>query len=240
LSIEVVTPRLSAVALRHVAFEDLGFLSAVLDRAGWTVSYCDAAVSDLRDPILQEADLLTVLGGPIGVYESEAYPFLLDEVSLLERRLAQDQPTLGVCLGSQLMARALGARVFAGSTKEIGWGPIILTAAGRSSCLRYLPVDANVLHWHGDTFDLPDGATRLASTANYENQAFAWGAYGLALQFHLEVEPRWLEEWYVGHRFELEAAGIAVPALRAVTQRIAPGLQKHAEDVFGAWLQDHP
>jgi putative intracellular protease/amidase len=112
-------PRRSAVALRHVAFEDLGFLSAILDRVNWTVSYCDAAVSDLRDPILQEADLLIVLGGPIGVYESEAQPFLLNEISLLERRLAQDQPTLGICLGSQLMARALGARVFAGPTKEI-------------------------------------------------------------------------------------------------------------------------
>jgi GMP synthase (glutamine-hydrolysing) len=185
----------------------------------------------------KKADLLIVLGGPIGVYESEAYPFLLNEISLLERRLAQDQPTLGICLGSQLMARALGARVFSGPTKEIGWGPITLTAAGGNSCLRHLSADASVLHWHGDTFDLPDGATRLAATAHYENQAFAWGAHGLALQFHLEVEPRWLEEWYVGHRFELGAAGIAVPALRATTQRIAPGLRKQAEDVFGAWLQ---
>lgn len=130
-----------------------------------------------------------MLGGPIGAYESAAYPFLDREVALLEQRLPRDLPTLGICLGSQLMARALCARVFAGAVKEIGWGPVTLSPEGQTSCLAPLAEGAGVLHWHGDTFDLPAGTGRLASTANYENQAFAYGKNGLGLQFHLEADP---------------------------------------------------
>jgi hypothetical protein len=120
--------------------------------------------------------LLIVLGGPIGAYETDTYPFLAAEIALLERRLMHDRPTLGICLGSQLMAKALGARVFPGPLKEIGWGRIDLTEAGAGSSLASLgSEDSEVLHWHGDTFDLPAGAVRLACNANYENQAFAFG-----------------------------------------------------------------
>src|SRR6478752_4045307 len=94
--------RRSAVALRHVAFEDLGLLSSVLDREGWDVSFCDAAIDDVSHHSIMDADLLVVLGGPIGVYEADAYPFLTREIALLERRLAQGRPTLGICLGAQL------------------------------------------------------------------------------------------------------------------------------------------
>jgi GMP synthase (glutamine-hydrolysing) len=230
--------RRSAVAIRHVAFEDLGLLSAILDQAGWTVSYCDASVNDLAHRSIANADLLVVLGGPIGVYDSEAYPFLNDETRLLERRLAQDRPTLGICLGSQLMARALGARVYPGLIKDIGWGPVTLTSEGEASCLSALGSGGPVLHWHGDTFDLPDNALRLASTPNYENQAFAYGKSALALQFHLEADPSWLEEWYVGHAVELAAVKVSVPALRLATAGVAESLRQQAETVFGRWLAD--
>jgi GMP synthase (glutamine-hydrolysing) len=134
--------------------------------------------------------LLIVLGGPIGAYETDTYPFLAAEIALLERRLMHDRPTLGICLGSQLMAKALGARVFPGPLKEIGWGRIDLTEAGAGSSLASLgSEDSEVLHWHGDTFDLPAGAVRLACNANYENQAFAFGQAALALQFHAEADP---------------------------------------------------
>jgi GMP synthase (glutamine-hydrolysing) len=228
--------RRSAIAIRHVAFENLGFLSAILDEAGWTVSYCDAAVSDLTDPVLQKADLLIVLGGPIGVYDSQPYPFLLHEIALLERRLARDRPTLGICLGSQLMARALGARVYPGPVKEIGWGKLMLTPEGRASCLQHLAESGEVLHWHGDTFELPTDAVRLASTAHYDNQAFAWRSSGLALQFHLEADTRRLEEWYVGHCAELAAARIDIPALRSATLRVSQFARQQADAVFGEWL----
>ena len=229
--------RRTAVALRHVAFEDLGLLSSVLDRAGWDVAFCEAAIDDLGHRSIENADLLIVLGGPIGVYEAEAYPFLSREIQLLERRLKQDRPTLGICLGAQLMARALGARVYAGDTKEIGWGQITLTEQGAATCLAPLAEDgAAVLHWHGDTFDLPNGAMRLASNTHYENQAFAYGRNALALQFHLEADSRQLEEWYVGHAIELSAAGIPVTELRMTTAAVAPQLQDRASRIFGRWI----
>src|ERR1700728_5044191 len=217
----MIQHRRSAVAVRHVAFEDLGLLAPIMEREGWDVSFCEAAVDDLRHPSIRGADLVVVLGGPIGVYETDDYPFLSSEIALIEYRLSRDLPTLGICLGSQLMARALGSRVFKGPIKEIGWGTVDLTGEDRSSCLQALQGDdAVVLHWHGDTFDLPREATRLASNQNYENQAFAYGRNALALQFHLEADPRQLEEWYVGHAVELAAAQVSVPDLRAATLRI--------------------
>lgn len=230
--------RLLAVAIRHVAFEDLGLFSAVLDREGWTVSYCEASTGDLSNPVIESADLLIILGGPIGAYEDDRYPFLKKELALLEQRLATDRPTLGVCLGGQLMARALGARVFPGPAKEIGWGRVELTDEGRASSLRPLAEEnAEVLHWHGDTFDLPDNAVRLASTAAYENQAFAFGKSNLGLQFHLEVDARRLEEWYVGHAVELAAAQVSIDSLRKKAAAVEERVPSQAERVFKGWLR---
>jgi GMP synthase (glutamine-hydrolysing) len=228
----------SAVVLRHVPFEDLGLLAPIMQRDGWEVSFRDAAIDDLsRD--LADAGLLIVLGGPIGAYETEAYPFLRSELALLEYRLARDLPVLGICLGSQLMASALGSRVFAGPVREIGWGRVELTEAGAASCLAPLAdQDAVVLHWHGDSFDLPPGAQRLASNQHYENQAFAWRRNALALQFHLEADPSRLEQWYVGHAAELAAAARSVADLRTATARLAGGRALLADRVFTRWLRE--
>lgn len=229
--------RRTAVALRHVAFEDLGFLAPALAGAGWDCSYRDVPIDELDDPTVEAAELLIVLGGPIGASEIHTYPFLAKEIALLERRLARDLPTLGICLGSQLIAMALGARVFRGHAKEIGWGRVTLTEAGLHSCLRPLANEnAIVLHWHGDTFDLPAGAMRLAGNTLYENQAFAHGTSCLALQFHIEVNPRQLEAWFVGHAAELSAAGVSVPSLRAATAVATADARALAARVFGAWL----
>lgn len=231
--------RRSAVALRHVAFEDLGLLSSVLDREGWDVAFCDAAIDDVSHRSIEDTDLLIVLGGPIGVYETDAYPFLTREIALLERRLARGRPTLGICLGGQLMAQALGARVYPGGIKEIGWGRVDITSEGLASCLGPLAHDAaRVLHWHGDTFDLPAGAQRLAFNAQYENQAFSYGRHALALQFHLEADPRQLEEWYVGHAVELAIAGIPIADLRAATAEVANVLPSQADRIFTRWIRE--
>ncbi|WP_407180688.1 glutamine amidotransferase [Bradyrhizobium sp. STM 3562] len=211
-------------------------LAPIMEREGWNVSFCEAAVDDLAHPSIRNADLLVVLGGPIGVYETESYPFVTREIALIERRLSEGLPTLGICLGAQLMAKALGSRVYAGHIKEIGWGAISLSEAGAASCLKSLGSEASVLHWHGDTFDLPAAATRLASNGNYENQAFAYDDRALALQFHLEAEPRQLEEWYVGHSVELAAANVSVPELRAATANLANRLAAQADPVFTGWL----
>ena len=225
-----------AVAVRHVAFEDLGSFAAVLTRRSWTISYRDAAVDDLAAPALAAADLLVVLGGPIGAYEEALYPFLADEISVIERRLAAARPVLGIGLGSQLMARALGARVYPGDGKEIGWAPLVLTEAGRRSCLAAL-ADTPVLHWHGDTFDLPRGARHLAATARYPHQAFAYERHGLALQCHIETEAAGLERWYIGHSCEIAGvAGLSVPGLRADSVRCAPVLAPRAARCLEVWL----
>jgi GMP synthase (glutamine-hydrolysing) len=227
----------TAIAIRHVAFEDLGTLAPALERRGYAVSYRDAAVDDLGAPDIAASDLLIVLGGPIGAYEEELYPFLTAEIAAIEHRLARQKPVLGICLGSQLMARALAARVYPGTGKEIGWAPLVLTAAGGASPLAPLGARAPVLHWHGDTFDLPGGATHLASTDRYRHQAFLWQRHGLALQFHLEVTAPGLERWYIGHACEIAATpAVSVPVLRAESEHWAPALAPLAARVVDGWL----
>lgn len=226
-----------ACAIRHVVFEDLGFFAGVLEGHGLGIEYMDAAAVPLAELDPLGPDLLVVLGGPIGAYEDDAYPFLADEVAFIEARLRADRPTLGICLGAQLMARALGAKVYPGGRKEIGWAPLRLTEAGRASCLRHFD-GAHVLHWHGDTFDLPEGAALLASTDLYPHQAFAWGRRALALQFHVEVTAPGLEHWYIGHTREIAATpGLSVAALRRDSAKYAPGLERQGRKVLEAWLE---
>jgi GMP synthase (glutamine-hydrolysing) len=227
----------TAVAIQHVAFEDLGILASLLEARGFEIEYLEVGFGT---PLIRalESDLLIVLGGPIGAYEEATYPFLTDELRLLERRLGADRPTLGICLGAQLMARALGAQVYPGARKEIGWSRLNFTAAGRKSCLEQLAAaETPVLHWHGDTFELPHGSVLLASSELYANQAFAWGSSGLALQFHAEVLKTTLERWYIGHACELAHAKIAVPALRKEGERLADLLERSARSCFEAWLE---
>jgi GMP synthase (glutamine-hydrolysing) len=176
-----------------------------------------------------------VLGGPIGVYENDRYLFIDAEVALIQRRLAAGKPTLGICLGSQLMAKALGARVYPSGVKEIGWAPLELTSEGAASCLRHLATP--VLHWHGDTFDLPVGAVRLASTPACRNQAFRAGRHALGLQFHAEAYGQPLEAWFVGHACEIAGTPtVSVPQLRADTRRFSAALEQSGRACFNDWF----
>jgi GMP synthase (glutamine-hydrolysing) len=224
----------TAVAIRHVHFEDVGTLLPVLRERGYQVEYKEAGRDDLRD-IDPETDLLIFLGAPIGVYEDATYPFLREELALAERRLSEDRPTLGICLGAQIMVRALGARVYPGGTKEIGWKEVTLSASGMASPLRSIAATP-VLHWHGDTFDLPKGAERLASTSLYPEQSFTWGRCSLAMQFHPEVGLAGLERWHIGHACELASAGISVDSLRNDAREYAPLLESRAPALWRDWL----
>jgi GMP synthase (glutamine-hydrolysing) len=226
----------TAVAIRHIGLEDLGAFEAPLVRAGYKVHYYDAGQDELwaLDPV--RTPLLIVLGGPMGVYEEDRFPFLTEELRLLEDRIAAGKPTLGICLGAQLIARACGARAYKGHAKEIGFAPVELTEAGRASCLAAIPDGQHVLHWHGDTFDLPAGAERLGSTRAYPNQAFAIGPNLLALQFHLEAGVRGFDRWLTGHAGELAAAGISPERLSRDAAAHGPALAEVADAVLTRWL----
>lgn len=228
----------SATVIRHIAFEDLGTLEIALERQGYAIKYLEAGIDNIAD-IDPNEDILIVLGGPIGAYEEKDYPFLVDELRLLEQRLKAGKPTLGICLGAQLMARALGAKVYPGGKKEIGWSNIQLSEAGKKSSLVNLDVENTpVLHWHGDTFDLPEGAIRLASNSLYENQAFSYGKAIMGLQFHPEVTRAGLERWFIGHACEINSTkGISVEQLRSDTVKYGHLLQKQALQVWENWLE---
>ena len=226
----------SLIAIRHVPFEDLDSFAAPLAARGFTISYREAPADNLAAPELASADLLVVLGGPIGAYEEALYPFLKAELELIEARLKAGRPVLGICLGAQLMARAAGARVYPGK-KELGWARLSLTEAGRRSPMRFIEPAAKVLHWHGDTFDLPAGAELLASTERTPHQAFALGRHALALQFHIEASAKGLERWYVGHALEIATTeGVSLAGLRADAALCAPRLAPHALAALNDWL----
>jgi GMP synthase (glutamine-hydrolysing) len=229
------------VVISHVPFEDLGSLQPELERRGFSIRTIHAATVLFPLQQVQSCDLLVVLGGPIGVYETADYPFLAGEIDCIRQRLAAQKPTLGICLGAQLIATALGAHVYAGSPgAEIGWYPILPATPG-SSPDWFAPLLAQglqVFHWHGDTFDIPAGAVRLAGTQLYENQAFTLGRNILALQFHPEVCALGLERWYVGHTNELRQKGIQINDLRLDGQKNAPALLQASSQFWKMWL-DH-
>lgn len=227
----------TAVAIRHIHFEDFGTFEAVLTAAGYRIHYYDLGVHELwtLDPPL--ADLLVVLGGPVGIYETEAYPFLAEERQILKARLAAGRPTLGICLGAQQIAATLGAKVAPTGVKEIGFSELTLTDAGRVGPLRHLE-GVSVLHWHGDAFQIPEGAENLASTALCATQGFALGRNVLGLQFHPEVDAcAGIESWLVGHAAELASAGIDPRSLREDAVRFGPALREASRRMLTEWLQ---
>jgi GMP synthase (glutamine-hydrolysing) len=210
----------------------------VLDEEGYRINHVEAgivALPDSRDP-----DLVVVLGGPIGVNDADAYPCMKTERDWLAPRLVSRRPTLGICLGAQLMAAALGAKVAPMPRKEIGFSALTLTDAGINSPLRHL-WDVPVLHWHGEAFDIPDGADSLAGTAVSATQAFAMGATVLALQFHPEAgEMPTFERWLIGHSVELAEARIEPASLRRDAIAHGPALRHAGQSMLRAWLQDLP
>ncbi len=227
----------TALAIRHLAFEDLGLIHPLLAERGYSVRYLDAGIDEIDEAAVGAADLLVVLGGPIGANDEDRYPFLRCEFRAIRARVQLGRRTLGICLGAQLLARALGADVTASGHTEIGYAPLTLTPQAGHSPLRHL-ANVPVLHWHNDQFAVPDGAVRLASTPHCANQAFAAGPNILGLQFHLETDSRDIERWLIGHAEALAHAGIHPETLRREAAAAGPALTSGAARIIGEWLDE--
>ncbi|KAA2240163.1 amidotransferase [Chitinophaga agrisoli] len=173
--------------LEHVPFEGLGCIADWAAENGHTVT-----VTTFHDlvvlPDLDTIDWLIVMGGPMGVYETARYPWMAVELVYIEEAIRRQKKVLGICLGAQLIACALGARVYPHTQKEIGWFPVQFTTEGAAASLaKVFPAELPVFHWHGDTFDLPAQATSFAATGVCANQGYIYGGHVIGLQFHLEV-----------------------------------------------------
>ncbi len=202
-----------ALAIRHVRIEHLGLLEPILKELGFDVDYVDTAEGMLLNRPLEDYSLVVVLGGYMGAYEEAKYPFLSYEYKVMEKALKEGIPLLGICLGAQMLAKVLGARVYKGERgKEIGWMEVY--KVGDHEYFKDFPQSLMVFQWHGDTFDLPQGAIRLYSSKKYENQAFVFQR-AVGLQFHIEVDKNMVKEWAEAYKDELSQEGIQVSQLLA-------------------------
>ena len=224
-----------ALVLRHVDHEGIAGYREPIETAGYAIERVAAHHAGCARLDILSPDLLVVMGGPMGVYDADTYPWLTDEIAVIRRRLAADLPILGVCLGSQLIAAALGAEVRKGPVREIGFAPLTLTEPGKAGPLRHLD-GVDVLHWHGDTFDVPEGTELLATTASYA-QAFARDRNILALQYHAEMgEDERFEHWLANDGTDIAEVGASPEALRADHDRLGPPAVAAGRAMIAEWL----
>ncbi|MBJ7444699.1 MAG: glutamine amidotransferase [Sphingobium sp.] len=225
-----------ALIVRHVPREGAAGYLQPIEAAGYHIDRVDVASPDFAGVDLCEPDLLIMMGGPMGVYEADIHPWIPMQIDKLAARLDRDRPTLGVCLGSQMIAAALGAPVYPGGRMELGFAPVSVNPTGAQSPLRHVD-GVPVLHWHSDTFDLPDGVDLLASTDLYAHQAFRRGPNLLALQFHAEMgEDARFDEWLTHFWADLDAAGQCGIALRQDHDDHGPGAVAAGRAMIGEWL----
>lgn len=227
----------TGLIVRHTPYEGIAGFREPIEAAGYALDRIDVTDPAFSTANLAAPDLVLLMGGPMGVYERDAHPWIACEIERLAERLARGLPTLGVCLGAQMIAAALGADVRAGPVKEVGFGPVSLREAGAVSPLRHLD-DVAVLHWHGDTFDLPEGVELLASTDHYAHQAFRRGPELLALQFHAEMgEDSRFEEWLGAGEDYVAAAGTTPQRLRADHDRLGADAVRAGRAMIAEWLR---
>lgn len=223
--------------IRHVPFEGIAGFREPVEAAGYQLDRIDVTDPEFTRINFNTPDLLILMGGPMAVYEADENPWIDCEVDRLASRLSLGLPTLGVCLGAQMMAQAMGAKVHAGAVREVGFAPVQLNAAGADSPLRHV-ADVPVLHWHGDTFPLPERVELLASTPGCANQAFRRGPEILALQFHAEMgeDPRF-EAWLDGSDEYVAGAGMTIDRLREEHDRHGPGAVAAGRAMIAEWLR---
>lgn len=225
------------LAIQHIACETLGTIADVLSAGGVSAEYVRTFDGQSAPKSLKDFSGLIVMGGPMGVYEQDRYPFLRDEIRLINEALRDEKPVLGVCLGSQLLASALGAEVTKGPLKEIGWFPVTLTPDAKGDPLwRGLDPSFVAYHWHGDVFELPPGAVALASSALTRYQAFRYGLCAYGVLFHLEVTDRIIEEMVGTFEDELRQTGLDGRAIIEQASEHLPRLRRIGGALFEKWV----
>jgi GMP synthase (glutamine-hydrolysing) len=223
------------LVLRHVPHESLGTLADSFETFGLQYQYRDLFTQHESRFEPGEWAALVVLGGPMNVDETDRYPFLATEIDWIRQALAAGLPILGVCLGAQLLSKALGSRVYANRVKEIGWYPLWITDEGRRD--RLFAGSSGIetaFQWHGDTFDLPAGAVLLATTPECRHQAFRYGETAYGLQFHLEMTGEMVDDWlaapescaelgqldYIHPQAILAQTPVQIQAMSALAERV--------------------
>jgi GMP synthase-like glutamine amidotransferase len=231
---------MQVLVLQHIACEPPGVYEDVLDEHGATIHRVEL---DEGDPLpdWRAFDAIVAMGGPMGALDDDEHPWLTDEKRLIAEAVRSGLPFWGVCLGVQLLAASLGARVYPGPAPEVGVLPVLLTdEALADPVFAGTPRELLSLQWHGDTFDLPDGATRLAGSPAYPNQAFRVGADAYGVQFHLEVSPALAREWAdvpaYAESLERVLGEGALDRLIAELEARADGLLSHGRQLFERWL----
>ncbi len=231
--------RETVLVFRHVPHEGLGTIGQFFLSAGVQVEYCDLFnfIHGKFPEQPEDYDYVVSMGGPMNADEVERYPFLLMEREFLRKAINQNVPTFGICLGAQIIARALGARVYTGERKEIGWFPIELTSEGKQDAMfgQFKQNRFTVFQWHGDTFNLPKGATLLASSPAFKHQAFKFGSCH-AFQFHIEVTQEMIQSWIAHGESELKslAAYVSPVQILSDTKQLESSLAQTAHQIYPA------
>ncbi len=230
----------TVLILRHMPQESAGTLENALSGAGLEVRYVDLFREVPDELPLDEASGLVVLGGSMNVDEVDRYPFLKLDVQWIQQALEAKLPLLGICLGAQLLAKALGARVYKNPVKEIGWYMLEWLPAAGDDPLFARHGTATAFQWHGDTFDLPRGAILLATCSSCQNQAFRWGTNAYGLQFHIEMTAAMIDDWLNkgDESGELAALDYISPqTIRELTPLFLPDMQRLAAEIFGRFVR---
>ncbi len=228
------------LVLQHTPSEGLGTLEDELKKAGMTWETLMVSDETLfpSGVKLEEYGGFIILGGPMGVYQEESYPWIKKELMIVQEMLRQKKPILGICLGAQLLAKASGGRVYRGMKPEIGWLPIRLDDWFYKRNPLFFQIDPSkphtVFHWHGDTFDIPTEGYRLAWNENYTNQAFCFNGNAVGLQFHVEMTEEMIKDWLSGEetRLKVIAGGGDPDKILAETQKYLAGLKELSHKIF--------
>jgi len=227
-------------AIQHIGYEDLGSFEPVLKSRGFEVKYFCSQHIDYNGLFADDPDLVVVLGGPMSVHDTDRNPWVLNEEKFVKERIASCKPLMGICFGAQMIARALGAKTYQGPQgKEIGWSKITVNEDGLKTPFRHLDGEfTNMLHWHGDTFDLPYGATLLASSDKYQKQAYSVDDNIICMQCHPEVTTSKLKLWYASALDQIKEVGKTVDELKADADAYNAKLSEQAALFLNEWLDE--